>query len=115
MDDNWTSPTHENESKDHYDVELVISKEMSTTSSISRQAANQQRTSSNQSHVIAGDAGYPSRKKTVIHPNWFRKRKAKRKKGHDVENTLEVFVEVGLASVVGNNVHDIYEVTRCFI
>ena len=102
-------------SQDLHGLELVIPKQItSTLSSIFRKTTKQQQTSLNQSDISVNGAGHPSRKKSTLNSNWFRKRKTRRKNSHDVQNTLGNFVEIGLATVVGNNVHDIYEVVlRC--
>lgn len=106
--------TLNNESKDRYFDVLVMPKQItSKTSSLFRQTKNQQQPSLNQINISTDDTGHQSRKKTTLYPNWFRKRKVKKKNGHDLENTLGTFVEVGLATVMGNSVHDIYEVVCC--
>ena len=112
MDNNRDHPTYDNVSEDHHCIKLVVPKEItSITSSISKQITNQQQRSLQQNDTNPNDAGnYQSRKKVTLYPNWFRKRKKKGKKNHEVKNTLEAFVEVGLAPVIGNNVLDIYEV-----
>lgn len=116
MDGNGVYPSHDNESKDPYGVELVVPNQATSNSSpILEQTINQQETSLNQSDIGTYDTGHQSRKNTILQPSMFGRRNSKRKKGHDVQLTLGAFVEVGLATVVGNNVHDIYEVVSRLI